>query len=373
MSRKNENDSLRRQSRSALVNINIRRTTVIDQLVWQTNTWTAHKGFGIAVSLSVSAFKVAPYHCFRRFLYLHHSLARIAWGTAIFPRKYSHSVILERQYILGSFAATAVFPGDEISCANGSPQVTHMYVTLRSASDGWREQWWVLGRQRFTTKVNFNTIIYPWVGAWRWLQWYRQNLPECSKWPYHYRGQNNSFCMCGRMSEHNKKWLDKWHICPVTQKKSLLIGKFSQATKWAVVNFTRSFSFSSSERVTKVLTIGEALEAKGSKPAEVVLLFLRRDMACSGCLFWACSRTLLTLMESAPTYPLVTEVLHASYSVHKLAWNFAPQLVDRFLAAFLIARAVQSWHSLILAIKVTLPLLEGSIVHSTLAGHLASV
>ena len=47
-----------------------------------------------------------------------------------------HSVILERQYILGSFAATAVFPGDEISCANGSPQVTHMYVTLRSASDG---------------------------------------------------------------------------------------------------------------------------------------------------------------------------------------------------------------------------------------------
>ena len=46
-------------------------------------------------------------------------------------------------------------------------------------------------------------------------------------------------------------------------------------------------------------------------------------------------------MESAPTYPLVTEVLHASYSVHKLAANFAPQLVDRFLAAFLIARAVQ--------------------------------
>ena len=33
------------------------------------------------------------------------------------------------------------------------------------------------------------------------------------------RDQNNFFCMCGRMSEHNKKWLDKWHICPVTQKK----------------------------------------------------------------------------------------------------------------------------------------------------------
>ena len=40
-------------------------------------------------------------------------------------------------------------------------------------------------------------------------------------------------------------------------------------------------------------------------------------------------------------YPLVTEVLHASYSVHKLAANFAPQLVDQFLAAFSIARAVQ--------------------------------
>ena len=64
----------------------------------------------------------------------------------------------------------------------------------------------------------------------------------------------------------------------------LLRGKFSQATKWAVV--------------TKALTIGEVLEAKGSIPAEVALLFLRRDMACS------CSRTLLTLMESAPTIHL---------------------------------------------------------------------
>ena len=40
-------------------------------------------------------------------------------GAAIFPRKYGRSVIVERPYILGNFAAVTIFPGDGISCDTG--------------------------------------------------------------------------------------------------------------------------------------------------------------------------------------------------------------------------------------------------------------
>ena len=43
-------------------------------------------------------------------------MRQIFLGAAIFPRKYGRSVILERPYTLGNFAAATIFPGDEISC-----------------------------------------------------------------------------------------------------------------------------------------------------------------------------------------------------------------------------------------------------------------
>jgi len=46
-------------------------------------------------------------------------MRQIFLGTAIFPKKYSRSVILERPYILGNFAAVTIFPGDGISYDTG--------------------------------------------------------------------------------------------------------------------------------------------------------------------------------------------------------------------------------------------------------------
>jgi len=98
---------------------------VIDQRVWQTSTWTTANWFGIAASVNLS--DLALYHCFRWCLCRYHSLARtncirqIFLGAAIFPRKYGRSVILERPYILGNFAAATIFPSDEISCDTGMP------------------------------------------------------------------------------------------------------------------------------------------------------------------------------------------------------------------------------------------------------------
>ena len=41
-------------------------------------------------------------------------------GAAIFPRKYSRSVKLERPDILGNFVAATIFPGDDISRDTGN-------------------------------------------------------------------------------------------------------------------------------------------------------------------------------------------------------------------------------------------------------------
>ena len=55
--------------------------------------------------------------------------------------------------------------------------------------------------------------------------------------------------------------------------------------------------------------------------------------------------------------PLVTEVLVLADSAHKLATYFALQLARHLLPSLVLTRAVQPRHRLVLAIKLTLPLL----------------
>ena len=63
--------------------------------------------------------------------------------------------------------------------------------------------------------------------------------------------------------------------------------------------------------------------------------------------------------------PLVAEVLTRADSLHKLATHFALQLVHHLLPALVLTRAVQPGHRLVLAIKLTLPLLDHSVSDSS--------
>ena len=61
-------------------------------------------------------------------------MRQIFLGAAIFPRKYGRSVILERPYILGNFAAT-IFPGDGNTgtcapCRESQNQILIIYCGL---------------------------------------------------------------------------------------------------------------------------------------------------------------------------------------------------------------------------------------------------
>ena len=62
----------------------------------------------------------------------------------------------------------------------------------------------------------------------------------------------------------------------------------------------------------------------------------------------------------------VAEVFSPSDPLHKLATNFTLELSHYLLSALLLARAVQPRHRLVLAIKIALPLLEGSVINSPL-------
>jgi len=54
--------------------------------------------------------------------------------AAILPKKYGRSILLERPYMLGNFAAATIFPGDGISCVT---------ISLTVWSCGDRQFWTV--------------------------------------------------------------------------------------------------------------------------------------------------------------------------------------------------------------------------------------
>ena len=64
--------------------------------------------------------------------------------------------------------------------------------------------------------------------------------------------------------------------------------------------------------------------------------------------------------------PLVAEVLAPTDSVQDLATHFARQPAHHLLSAFILTRAVQLHHRLVLAIKLMLSLLEHSVTDSPL-------
>ena len=64
--------------------------------------------------------------------------------------------------------------------------------------------------------------------------------------------------------------------------------------------------------------------------------------------------------------PFVTEVLTRADTLYKVATHLALQPGHHLLPALILARAVQPRHRLVLAIKLTLPLLERSITNSPL-------
>ena len=62
--------------------------------------------------------------------------------------------------------------------------------------------------------------------------------------------------------------------------------------------------------------------------------------------------------------PLVAEVFASAVSVHEVAAHFALQQAHYLLSAFILTRAVQPRYHLVLAIKLTFPLLERSVTDS---------